>query len=388
MNGKDRRFSRSPAIDSMVNVRKTAEDWLPGIIAGGVAFVAFVVVGHTPAIRAGALALVIAGMAMILCRFGLPLAVIGGLALALSPAFWSQTGTAADVSLPLVLIVLAVAVVLVLVFRRFGWSMGVLVGFAGFAVLFWVQFAGLGSLRITTLATVWLLYLVIDALYRTNPHPGDPPAGMLKPYHTWGILILLAIGVVNAPSFILLAPAVVLGLLLTHVRLPWWYWIALAGIIGLGLDSGASEYLRSTWWNYPAALAHAQNIRVPHIFADGWREAERWLYLVDLVVAQFTPLGVVVGIFGLARLARWYPPIGTVTIAGYAVHALFGLVYFGNNAAVLLLPLLMIQAFWMTYAFYALGDWLHRSRRPVRWFAPVAYLSLPLLLLARIANIL
>ena len=371
--------------------RQTLVYWLPGIIAGGTAWLAFIALGHTPVIRASGLALVIVGMTLLLRRSGAALAVIGGLALAFSPAFWSQTTASDDVNLGAALIMLAAAAlsaIVVLRFSRYGF-LALILGFAVFALLFWSQLASFGSLRITTLSAAWLLYLLIDALYLTNPHPHDPPSPFrLQPRHTLGLLILLAVGVINAPVGILLAPAVLLGVLLYHQRLPWWYWLALMIIIGYGVAGVRAEYLSSTWWSYPAAQADAQGLRIPFMLADGWHAAGRWLRLVNLVVSQFTVVGVVLGIFGLSRLARWYPPLGTVTMTAYAAHALFGLVYFGNDAQVLLLPLLMIQIFWMTYAVYVLGEWLQRSVRPrlqiLRWLAPAAYVLLPMLLLARI----
>jgi hypothetical protein len=55
---------------------------------------------------------------------------------------------------------------------------------------------------------------------------------------------------------------------------------------------------------------------------------------------------------------------------------------------VLLLPLLMIQVLWMTYAVYTFGQWLQKGVRAawggVRWLAPAAFTLLPLLMLLRI----
>ncbi len=366
--------------------------WLPGIIAGGLAWGVFIGLGETPLLRASGLALVVVGMTMTLRRSGALLAMIGGLALAFSPAFWTQTGGLDDLDLPLTLGLLAAAGLISLAVMRFSQRgfLALVVGFAVFAILFWSQLASVGSLRITTLATAWLLYLLVDALYLTNPHRDDPPQEALKPRHTLGILILMAVGVWNAPLFILLAPAVLVGLILTHARLPLWYWLLLLVIIGVGIYGVADQYLSSTWWSYPAARAHEQGLRVPFILSDGWYEASRWIMLVELVVGQFTIVGVALGIMGLSRLARWYPPLGNVTMLAYALYVLFGLVYFGNNGTVLLLPLLMIQIFWMTYAVYALGEWLQRSVTPpnrlLRWFAPALYIWLPVLMLARITT--
>lgn len=366
--------------------------WIPGLIAGTLAWLVFILVGQTPLIRASGLALVIVGMTMTLRRSGAALAIIGGLALAFSPAFWSQTGGARDLSLDPTIIVMAVTALITLLVIRLSkhWLLSLIIGFAIFAVLFWSQLASVGSLRLTTLSTAWLLYLLVDALYLTNPHPNDPPATVLQPRHVWGILILMAVGVINAPLFILMAPAVILGLVLTRTRLPWWYWPLLGLTVAIGIYGIVDGYMSSTWWQYPAAQAQQRGLRLPFILADGWHEASRWIVLVQLVVTQFTLVGVGLGIMGLSRLARWYPPLGVVTMIAYALHVLFGLVYFGNDSPVLLLPLLMVQIFWMTYAVDVLGQWLQRSvRTPVpllRWLVPAIYIWLPVLMLMRITS--
>jgi hypothetical protein len=350
--------------------------WLPGLAAGVLAWLAFVALGQTSLIRASGLALVIVGMAMTLRRWGAALAVIGGLALAFSPAFWSQTGGADSLNLPLTLAVLALA--------------ALMASLLVFTVLFWSGLANPGSLRLTTLLTVWLLYLLVDLLFITNPHPDEaPPAGAVRPQHTAGALLLLALGVINDPLFTLIVPATALGLVLSRVRLSRWYWLALAVITLGGVYGVVDTYVTSTWWGFPAAQAEAAGLYVPYVMADGWREASRWIYLLELVIWQFTAVGVALGVMGLERLARWYPPLGTVTMVAYATYTLFGLVYFGRNSAVLLLPLLVIQVFWMTYAVHALGAWLRQGLRAgnaARWLAPAIYTLLPLLLLLRITS--
>lgn len=366
--------------------------WLPGLVAGLLAWVVFLTLGETSMIRASGLALVIVGMSLMLRRYGAVLSVIGGLALAFSPAFWLQTGGTDSLNAIMTLVVLAAAGLTGLVFIRFSERLylGLLAGFVIFAVLFWSQLAQVGSLRLNTLSTAWLLLLLVDGLHITNPRPDEPAAQTLRPYHTVGMLVLFAVGAVNDPMFTLLAPAVILTLLLSKSRVPRLYWLILGGFIALGAYGMVDEYIRSTWWVYPAAQAEALNIRVPFVMADGWREASRWLRLVSLVTEQFTVFGVLFGVLGLARLARWYPPLGMVTMVAYAMYSLFGLVYFGNNSAVLLLPLLMIQVLWMTYAFHTLHHWLRQSvsptHRAVGWFAPAVYVLLPLLLLGQITG--
>jgi hypothetical protein len=368
--------------------------WLPGVAAGILSWLAFIFVGHTSLIRASGLAVVIIIMAMTLRRWGAALTIIGGLALAFSPAFWSQTGGTDSLNLPTTLLLVALATLIIILMTRVGdWpylGLVVGVGLVIFTVTFWGQIITPRSLRLTTLLAAGMLYLLVQALYITHPRPDElPPAG-LNTRHLLGLLLCFGIGVINDPLFTLLAPSVVLGLLLSRTRLPGWYWLLMVLFIAIGVYGVVIEYVNSTWWYYPAAQAEAQNLRVPYVMADGWHEASRWIYLFNLVIGQFGVPGVILGVLGLARLARWYPPLGSVTMIAYAAFAIFGLVYFGRNSAVLLLPLLMIQVFWMTYAVYTFGEWLKKSFQAdhplVRWFAPAAYVLLPLLMLLRITE--
>src|SRR5437762_3019790 len=81
----------------------------PGAVAGGGALIAFVALGQTPLLRALGMAAVIFIMALTLRRLGAALAIIGGLALAFSPAFWSQVGVSTRETplLPVALLVIA-----------------------------------------------------------------------------------------------------------------------------------------------------------------------------------------------------------------------------------------------------------------------------------------
>ncbi|MBZ0281702.1 MAG: hypothetical protein K8L97_13265 [Anaerolineae bacterium] len=368
--------------------------WLPALLSGGAAFMAFILLGHTPFVRALALAATISGVTLALRRFGGTLALIGGLAMAFSPAFWSQTGGEDSATLMLIALLLAVAAVAGGVFIGLGRkpSLGMAVGLVVFALLFWGLVGTPRSLRITTLLSAWLIYLLIDALLTANPRPDEPPSAPLYPRHLLGILVLLTLGILNDPLFTLLAPAVVLTLLLSKTRLPIWYWAVIGLMVIIGLRGVAVLYMDSGWWLYPAEQAEAFGIRVPFMMADGWREASRWLYLFGLVIGQFSIVGVLLGAFGLARLSRWYPPLGTVTMVAYAAYAIFGLVYFGRDSVVLLMPLLIIQAMWMTYAVHSFSHWLQKSfsarKEIVRWLAPAAFTLLPLFMLFRITGVL
>lgn len=365
----------------------------PVLTASMLATVAFVTLGHTPLVRALGLALAVAGVTLALQRFGGALAITGGLALAFSPAFWSQTGGGEQPLLTLILILLVAAVGitgLVLVFSRRP-VLGLAVGVVVFVVLFWSLTGTPRSLRLTTLLTAWSLYLLLDALMITHPRADMPERQHeLGARHTFGLLLLFGLGVLNDPLFVLMAPALLLGLALLKTRLPLWYWGVLGVLVVIGARGLIVQYADSGWWLYPARLAVEQNLRVPFVLADGWREGTRWVYLMDVIARQFSVIGVGLGVVGLARLSRWHPAVGEVTMLAYATYALFGLVYFGSDSSVLLLPLLMIQVMWMTYAAYSFGQWLQKSARPawsgVRWVAPAVFTLLPLLMLLRIVG--
>jgi hypothetical protein len=374
--------------------RQTVRYWLPPLLAGGIAWLAFMLVGGTPIIRASGLALVVVGIALALRPFGAALAATGGLAMAFSPSFWMQTGGAESLDPAQVVLALgAAAVVAGLAFLLLGRRpfAGAALGLIVLAALFLTAFGTPRSLRLTTLITAWTLLLLVESLFVSNPRPDEPPTGQLMAYHAPGLLLLLAIGILNDPLVTLLAPAVALGLFLSRKRLPLLYWTLFALVTVFGVRGIIENYLSTFWWQFPVDQAEALRRHIPFLLADGWREPSRWLRLINLVVSQFTGIGLALGVLGLARLARWYPPVGVVTMIAYGTYALFGLVYFGEDSAVLLLPLLMIQVFWMTYAVYTFSQWLEKSLgwggRLAVWFAPAAFTLLPLGMLGRIVGV-
>jgi hypothetical protein len=234
--------------------------------------------------------------------------------------------------------------------------------------------------------------VLVDGLLVSNPRPDEPSVGTLKTgklglYHTHGLLFLLAIGVVNDPLFVLLIPAAALGLFLSRKRLHLVYWLALLGIFVQGLYGISKSYYSDFWWNYPSEQAIAITRNVPYMIATVWREPERWIRLMQLIVGQFTAIGLALGVLGLARLARWYPPVGVVTMIAFGTYAAFGLIYFGEDSPVLLLPLLMIQLLWMTYAMHTFGQWLEKSVHTARWIAAASFTLLPLVMLLRIVGV-
>lgn len=352
------------------------KDWLPLLTCGLVAWLAFIILGQTPIVRASGLALVIVGVAATMRWLGAVLALAGGLALAFSPAFWSQTG-GGDAGPATIVIALGAAglftAVVILASKRMdiAFALGVVI----FAVLFWSQVGTPRSLRLTSLLTAWLLYLIGDMLLRSNPRPDERQPERPTRRYTLGMLLLFSIGVLNDPLFTLLGPAIVITLLVSHARIHLLYWTILLGIIGYGIVSIVDNFLN------PAA---------PLLILDLWRDPDRWIEMLGLVIDQFTIWGVILGIIGLVRLSRWYPPLGTVSMIAYAAYVVFGLIYIGGDRAVLLLPLLMIQVIWMTYAAFTFGQWIektvHSQGHIVRWVTSAVYMLLPLALLWQLSS--
>lgn len=333
--------------------------WLPAVVCGALAWVAFLLLGDTPIVRASGLALVIMGIVLTLRRMGAVLAGIGGLTLAFCPAFWVQTGGGEGEPATIVIALLSAIVVMVLavmVSKRpyIGFGLGVVI----FVILFWSQIGTPRSIRLTAFVVSWLLYLVMDMLLITNPRPDDAPPLLLnqtdhhkqalqaQPYHTWGILLLFGVGILNDSLVTLLAPAIFLSLYLSRTPLPVIFWVSLSLIVGVGMRGIVTDY----------GVVQAQ-----FVMLGAWRDGRQWVELVNFVIAQFSILGVMAGVLGLARLARWYPPIGIVTMLCYAAYTGFALVYSGPNIESLLLPLLIVHTVWITYAVFALGEWAKKS---------------------------
>ena len=327
--------------------RRLLRQWSPAFFAAGAAWLLLLFVGATPLVRASGLALAILGVTAGMRPMGFVASIAGGLTLALCPVFWSQTGgSESQQATTVVATALAVVVMILastLLRRR---DLGIGLGITVFLLIFWSQIGTAQSLRLTGLVTAWLLYLLVDMILLTNPRPGIKPAAAPKAWHTFGLLFLFVMGAVNDPLVTLFAPAIVLALLLSYAKLPRWYWAAVLLSVCGGLLLLVRAYLppQATYINLLA-----------------WREAIRWIELGELIITQFSIFGIVLGLIGLARLSRWYPPLGVVTMIAYAAYVFFGLVYNGSHREILLLPLTIIQVMWMTYAVNTFGQWVNKS---------------------------
>ena len=350
--------------------------WVPAFVAAGTAWLLLLLIGDTPLARASGLALGILGVTASMRPMGFVASIAGGLTLTLCPVFWSQTG--GGVTQPATIVIAAGVAVFAMLASTFllkREDLGIGLGIAVFVIIFWSQIGMAQSLRLTGLVTAWLLYLLVNILLLTNPRPGIKPAKAPKPWQTLGLLFLFAIGTINDPLVALFAPAILLALFLSYARLPAWYWLGTLLLLCGGLVLLARAYLLP---------------QSPFVNLLGWREAIRWIELGQFVVAQFSLVGIVLGVLGLARLARWYPPLGVVSMFAYAAYVFFGLVYLGKNREVLLLPLTIVQVVWMTYAVNTIGQWVNKTldNNDGLWIHVISaiYFILPVILLLNIVQ--
>ncbi|MGB7341296.1 MAG: hypothetical protein WBC91_20540 [Phototrophicaceae bacterium] len=361
--------------------------WLPALINGLLIWALLILLGDTPLIRASGLALIIVGVTLALRRMGAALAVIGSLSLALSPVFWSQTGgaegTPATIVIALFCAGLTIAIAALISKRPYiGFGLGVIV----FVALFWSQIGTPRSIRLTGFVVAWLMYLLIDMLLVTNPRPEDAPlilrdgnltlvngAIAARPYHIYGILLLITVGIINDPLLTILLPCIILSLLFTRTKLHTLYWVCLIGIAIFGI--------RGIWLDYVIAQSHLLTL-------GGWRQGINWLDMIKLIINQFTIAGALLSALGLARLARWYASLGIISMVGFAAYWLFGTIYIGSNESLLLLPMYIIFILWITYAVFAISEWSAKTfiTQPVigRYLVIAVYCILPITLLLRI----
>lgn len=369
------------------------QPYWPVFVAGIISLLLFLLVGQAPVTRALAMAGTVAALTQILQRFGNGLALIGSATLTFTPAFWSQVigSSTADPLLVMALLVGAGTVVgmFLLVGRKP--AIGLAIGISIFAILFWTVVGTPRSLRITAFLSSWLLYLVMDAVLRVHPRPEELLRQSIELYHLYGFLFLLLIGILNDPLFTLMVPSVGLTLVVTRAPVKWGYWGALVLIALFGTYQLITQYASSTWWSFSTEQARELGIVVPYLIGNGWRDANRWLELFQLFASQFSLVGVVLMLFGLSRMARWYPPLGIVTMVGFASYMIFGLLYLGRDVTVHLIPMFIIIIVWITYGIFAIGQWIGKSSAPAgiaRWVAPALFTLLPVFLLARILGLL
>lgn len=363
----------------------------PAVLAGALAWLAFLFIGQAPLMRSLGLAAAIVGISLALRNMGALMSVVGGLTLAFSPAFWEQVsaGGSAVATIVMALGVAGILAIGMVIFVQRPYVV-MMAALAAFALIFFSQIGAARSLRLTVLASTWIIYLLVQSVMAANPRPEDDTRDIAR----WmaamraATLLLLSVAIINDPLFVLFVPAVALGFLQSHVRLPVWYWVTMGSVTLIGIFGLLNTYIAPEWWGASIEAVYAGG-SVRYLVADGFYDGGRWLSTLMILAAQFSWVGLLLGVVGLSRLARWYPPVGTVMICGYAAFFIFGLLYFGKDRMTLMLPLVIMQVFLMCYAVYAAGQWAAKTlqtpeQRVARITAPALFAILPALLLIQI----
>ncbi|MCZ7544398.1 MAG: DUF2723 domain-containing protein [Anaerolineae bacterium] len=276
--------------------------------------------------------------------------------------------------------------------RLVGPLLAALAGLAlAFSATFWSQAVEAEVYALNALFVVIVLGVLMDALYVTAPRFGGK--GAMRVRHVWALSLAFGLGLTNHLTLVLLVPAALATLGICRPRLTARQWGAAAALFGAGLL--VYLYLPLRW----PALHDGATLPLGDFIAwvtgqrfggavmlEYWSQPDRWLTIGRLVVDQFGMIGLILGVIGLARLARWFPEMGVVTLLAYGAYFAYALVYIVPDIAVFLIPMHVIHAMWMAYAVHAAGEWaskLFHGRTGRRLFAPVVTLAalMPLALL-------
>ncbi|MFZ4826278.1 MAG: hypothetical protein ACOYLB_02885 [Phototrophicaceae bacterium] len=366
--------------------------WIPPLISGLIAFLLFTLLGHAPLLRAGAMSIAVIGVTASLRSLGKLLCIVGGLSFALSPISWSQTSgnlSVDSLSVGYVLVfAFGVAIITFFLINNRALYYSAIIGVTLTVVLMVVLNESVRSTRISNLLGAWLIYMLMIALRKTNPRPEDPPATEISHRHQYAVLVLYLLGVFNDPLFSLYAPALLIGLWLSRIHLPLWQWIVYGVMTLYGGLLFYGVYISDEWSFYSAQFLMDGSIAPPYLILNGWRNTDRWIILMKDVANQYTLIGALISLVGIARFSRWHPPISTMLLFGYGSFYIFGLMYFGQNQTIYMIPLLGIQIIWLSYGVHSIGQWILRYTQQtnpnIPRFVTGLFLILPIVQLGRI----
>ena len=247
--------------------------------------------------------------------------------------------------------------------RLVGPVLAALAGLAlAFSPTFWSQAVEAEVYALNALFAVAILGILIDALYLTAPRFGGQ--GAMRARSVWTLAFAFGLGLTNHLTLALLLPAALLALWICRPGLTARQWGVAFALLGAGLL--VYLYIPLRW---PALhggatmplgdfLAWVTGQRFGGaVMLEYWSQPDRWLTIGRLVVDQFGVIGLILGVIGLARLARWFPEMGVVTLLAYGAYFAYALVYIVPDIAVFLLPMHVVQVIWMAYAVHAAGEW-------------------------------
>lgn len=366
--------------------------WIPPLLSGMIALLLFTLLGHAPLLRAGAMSIAVIGVTASLRALGQLVCIVGGLTFALSPASWAQASgnlSIDSLSVGYVLVfAFGVAIIIFLFISNRALYYAAIIGVTLTVVLVVILNESVRSTRISNLLGAWLIYMLMIALRKTNPRPEDPPAKEISQRHQYAVLVLYLLGVFNDPLFSLYAPALLIGLWLSRIHLPFWQWVVYGVMTFYGGVLFYRVYISNEWSFHLAQLLLDGSIAPPYLILSGWRNTDRWIMLMREVANQYTVVGAIISLFGIARFSRWHPPLSTMLLFGYGSFFVFGLMYFGPNETTYMIPLLGIQIIWLTYGVHSIGQWILRytqqTNSTIPRFLTALFLILPIVQLGRI----
>ena len=202
---------------------------------------------------------------------------------------------------------------------------------------------------------------------------------IVHPTKLWYVMILVALGMANHLTTLLLLPAVVYALWQPTDRpAPRLRWIAAAVIAGLLL--GAAAYLRIPW---AASAAPPINWGFADNSQGFWWQVSGAAYrgyLFDglpaalparlagwalTVMAQYTPFGLALALLGLAAWDRDAGRLRTISLLWVLPISAYTIAYNTRDSEIYLLAVAWMMALWLAEGFAQAGDWLTQ-----RWPQP------------------
>ncbi|MBN1286961.1 MAG: DUF2723 domain-containing protein [Anaerolineae bacterium] len=260
-----------------------------------------------------------------------------------------------------------------------------------FSATFWSQAVEAEVYALNALFVVIILGILVNGLYVTDPRFGGGRA--MRPRRVFGLALAFGFGLTNHLTIVLLAPAAALMLWMCRPRLTLKQWGAAAVCLAAPLliylylplrwpalhDGAGMPFDEFIMWITGQRFGGA-------LMFEYFSQPDRWMTIFRLVIDQFGIMGLLLAVVGLARLARWFPGVGIVTLVAYGAYFAYALVYIIPDIAVFLIPMHVIQVIWIAYAVHAISEWAPKLVKPLTWdrlYVPLhtALALLPLALL-------
>lgn len=199
---------------------------------------------------------------------------------------------------------------------------------------------------------------------------------LLASRRRWGLLVFpVALGVAHHITLILLLPAALwlvwaaerdLRRLLGAIG-----WIALGGAVGAAfylyipfvgaahaapVNWGYVSNVEEFWWLISGAAYRAYLFATPTANILG--RVAQWAYTLAV---QYTPIGLLVALAGLARLDQQRPALRTFGLIWIVPLSIYAIGYFTRDSEIYLLPVTWMFALWLGLGLQLCATWLERE---------------------------